>query len=115
VDYLVKLREMPAILIKNTQNYLSFNERKRTVDGEVNVHEEPKFTVGQCVLLKYPNRPPDKLSGLYRGPLVITGIDHPEMIKVREIISHNESIVHTSRLRVFRHSTKMTLEEATAV
>jgi hypothetical protein len=51
VDYLVMLREMKAILIKNTQNYLSRNEPNRAVDGEVNVHEEPKFTVGQFVLL----------------------------------------------------------------
>ena len=111
VDYLVKLREMQAVLIKTTRDFLSKNQRSRAVDGEVNVHEAPQFTIGQFVLLKYPNRPPDKLSGLYRGPLVITGIERPDMIKVKDLISNRESVVHTSRLRVFRHPSEMMWEE----
>jgi hypothetical protein len=107
VEYLVKLREMQAILIKTTRDYLKKNSRIRAIDGEVNVHEAPEFTIGQFVLLKYPNRPPDKLSGLYRGPLVITGIERPDMIKVKDLISNKESVVHTSRLRVYRHPSDM--------
>jgi hypothetical protein len=115
LEYLVKLREMQAILIKTTQDFLRKNERNRTRDGDVNVQDVPQFTIGQFVLLKYPNRPPNKLAGLYRGPLVITAIDRPDMIKVRDLISNKESVVHTSRLRVFRHPTEMTLEEAIAL
>jgi hypothetical protein len=75
----------------------------------------PDFTIGQFVLLRYPSRPPNKLAGLYRGPLVITAIDRPDMITVKDLISNKESVVHTSRLRVFRHPTEFTLQEAIAL
>jgi hypothetical protein len=115
LEYLVKLREMQAVLIKTTQEFLKKNSRNRVTDGGVFVQEDPQFTVGQFVLLNYPNRPPNKLAGLYRGPLVITAIDRPDMIRIKDLITNKESIVHTSRLRVFRHPKEMTLEEAIAL
>ena len=67
------------------------------------------FEVDQFVL-QYPSRPPDKLSGLYRGPLEIVAIDHPDIIKVKDLTTNKISSVHTSRLRIFRHPTEMTRE-----
>jgi hypothetical protein len=112
-EYLVKLREMQARIIKVTQDFLSTNQRKRSRGGGAIAPEVPGFKEGQFVLLKYPNRPPNKLAGLYRGPLVIVAIDRPDLIKVRDLITDKVSLVHTSRLRPFRHPTNMTLQEVT--
>ena len=70
-----------------------------------------KFEVGDYVLLQYPNKPPDKLSGLYRGPMEIISIDRIDIIKVRDLTTDKVSSVHTSRLRPFRHPAEMTKEE----
>jgi hypothetical protein len=115
LEYLVKLREVQAVLIRATQDYLRKNSRTRPTEGGMNVQEDPGFTIGQFVLLRYPSRPPNKLAGLYRGPLVTTAIDRPDMITVKDLISNKESVVHTSRLRVFRHPTEFTLQEAIAL
>jgi hypothetical protein len=111
LEYLVKLREAQAALIKATTDYLSKNRRSRAGDGGVNVQGDPQFTEGQFVLLAYPSRPPNKLAGLYRGPLVITAVSRPDLITVKDLITNKESVVHASRLRVFRHPTNMTLRE----
>jgi len=65
-DYLVKFREDQAILIKSTQDKLKNNKRKRSSDGQVISKKVTKFEMGNYVLLQYPNKPLDKLSGLYR-------------------------------------------------
>jgi hypothetical protein len=114
-EYLVKLREMQAILIRTTQDFLEKNQRKRGRNADPRRSEVPGFREGQFVLLQYPNRPPNKLAGLYRGPMVITAIERPDLIKVRDLVSDKVSVVHVSRLRPFRHPKNMTLEEATAL
>ena len=73
-DYLVRLREAQVTLIKATQEFLKKNQRKRAADGRVKSKKVTIFVVGQFVLLQYPSRPPDKLSGLYRGPFEIVAI-----------------------------------------
>jgi len=110
-DYLVRLREAQVTLIKATQEFLKKNQRKRAADGRVKSKKVTIFEVGQFVLLQYPSRPPDKLSGLYRGPLEIVAIDRPDIIKVKDLTTNKISSVHTSRLRIFRHPTEMTREE----
>jgi hypothetical protein len=114
-DYLVKLRDMHALIIKATQHYLEGNQRKRARNAEPRPLSVPNFHEGQYVLLQYPNRPPHKLAGLYRGPMVIQSIDRPDLIKVRDLLNNKISLVHTSRLRVFNHPADMTEEEATAL
>jgi hypothetical protein len=110
-DYLVKLREGQAMLIKSTRDYLKKNQRKRSADGQAKSKNVTKFEVGDYVLLQYPNKPPDKLSGLYRGPMEIISVDRPDIIKVRDLTTDKVSSVHTSRLRPFRHPAEMTKEE----
>jgi hypothetical protein len=94
---------------------LEKNQKKRARVGHGNPSEGPGFKEGQFVLLKYPSRPPNKLAGLYRGPLVIVAIDRPDLIKVRDLISNKISMVHTDRVRPFKHPKTMTLAEATAL
>ena len=76
-DYLFKLREAQSILVQVTQDYLQRHQRKRSVDGGPKNSEVTKFAAGDYVLLTYPNRPPNKLAGMYRGPKVITATDRP--------------------------------------
>ena len=45
-DYLVKLREGQAVLIKSTEDYLKENQRKRSSDGHVDSKRVTKFEVG---------------------------------------------------------------------
>ena len=63
------------------------------------------------MLLQYPNRAPNKLAGLYRGPLVITAIERPDLIKIKDLVTNRESLVHASRLRLFQHPPDMSREE----
>jgi hypothetical protein len=114
-DYLIHLRQTQAALIKATQDYLNSNQRKRGRDGEVKSTEVVQFQEGQYVLLEYPTRPPNKLAGLYRGPMVIHAIDRPDLITVRDLTNNKLSLVHTSRLKHFRHPAEMTEEEAIAL
>ena len=87
-DYLVKAR---TILVQTTQDYLTKNQRKRGVDGSRKDVEVTKFSVGDYVLLTYPNRPPNTLAGMYRGPMVITVMDRPDLAKVKNLITNRES------------------------
>ena len=66
-------------------------------------------------MLQYPNRPPNKLAGLYRGPLVIVAIERPDIITVKDLISKKVRKEHTSRLRLFRHPANMGIEEIAAL
>jgi hypothetical protein len=47
--------------------------------------------------------------------MVIHSIERPDLIQVRDLTTNKLSLVHTSRLRVFRHPAEMTEEEATAL
>jgi hypothetical protein len=113
--YLVKLREMQALLIWKTQDFLLENQSKRVRFDRTGISEVAQFQEGQFVFLQYPNRPLNKLAGLYRGPMIITGIDRPDLIRVNDLITNRESVVHTSPLRVFRHPKTMTMAEATTL
>jgi hypothetical protein len=99
IHYLVKLREAQAILIRVTQDCLKRNEAEDNTGG-VHVQNESELTVCQFVLSQDPNRPPNKLSGLYRGPLVITAIECPDMIKVKDLITYLVDFVNFDTLRI---------------
>ena len=72
--------------------------------------EVTKFAAGDYVLLTYPN-PPNKLAGMYRGPMVITSIDRLDLIKVRDLITNKESMVHANRILPFKHIKSMPKEK----
>jgi len=95
-DYLIKLREAQSILIQATQEYLKKNQRKRGVDGGRKEEEVTNFSVGDYVLLTYPNRPPNKLAGMYRGLMIITVMNRPDLVKVKDLIMNRESLVHAA-------------------
>ena len=65
--------------------------------------EVTKFSSGDYV----PNCPPNKLAGMYRGPMVITAIDRRDLVKVRDVFTNKESMAHANRLRPFKHPKDM--------
>ena len=62
------------------------------------------------------NKPPNKLSALYRGSMEIVAMeivamDRLDIVKVRDLTMDKVSVVNSSRLRLFRHPAEMTPEE----
>ena len=43
---------------------------------------------------------------LYRGPIEIVDIDRPDIVKFRDLTTEEVLVVHTSKLRLFRHLLK---------
>jgi hypothetical protein len=103
-DYLETLRAAQDRLIKATQEHLNEHKRKRTRSGQVLVLPSSSVEVGSYVLLRYPNRPPNKLSGLYRGPLVVTKKERDDIIEVLDLISNKTLQVHMDRVMPFETS-----------
>jgi len=89
------------------QEFLSKDQRKQTIDGGKIANKVVDFHVSNYMLLQYPNRLPNKLAGLNRGPLVVVTIERPDIITAKDLISNKVMKVHTSRLRFFRHPTWM--------
>ena len=110
-DYLAKLCEAQSILIQVNQAYLTKNQRKRGGYGGPRDVEVTKFSAGDNVPLTYPNHSPNKLAGMYRGPRVITVMDRPDLVKVKDLITNPESLVHASRLRPFKHPKDMSVDK----
>ena len=98
-------------MVQTTQDYLKKNQRNRGVDGGFRDIEVTKFSAGDYVLLTYPNHRPKKLAGMYRGPMVVMVMDHPDLVKVKDLITNRESLVHASRLRPFKHPEDMLVEK----
>jgi len=63
----------------------------------------------------YPNRPPNKLAGHYRGPLAIVVIERHDIITVKHLISNKVMKVHNIRLRPFINPTNIGKEEITSL
>jgi hypothetical protein len=107
-DYLATLRAAQDVLVKATQQYLQEHHRKRTRSGKVPVLLGEPIEVGNYVLLRYPNRPPNKLAGLYRGPLVVVAKERDDIIEVLDLVSNRHMHVHVDRLAHFEAPEGMT-------
>ena len=63
------------------------------------------------MLLSYPTRPPNKLSPLYRGPLIIIDKVRDDLYKLSDLTSQKLIEVHIDRLRKFNVSDDITPSE----
>jgi hypothetical protein len=95
-DYLRSLQVKQLSLIQSTQQFL--NKRASAKDSKVKLVEKISFQIGDYVLLSYPSRPPSKLAGLYRGPLVIHNKLRDDIYEVRDLITDRIYEVHFSRI-----------------
>jgi len=100
-DYLEMLKVKQLRLIQESQRYLEENAVTREGKGNL-IIDYPLFDVGDYVLLSYPSRPPSKLAGIYRGPLVIHRRIRKDLYEVRDLISDKVSEVHISRLHALK-------------
>ena len=48
---------------------------------------------------------------MYRSPMVITSIDRLDLVKVRDLITNKESMMHANRIRPFKHPKDMPKEK----
>jgi hypothetical protein len=84
-------------LIQASNNYLNEQAAKR--DGKSDLIVEYKnYDIGDYILLSYPSRPPSKLAGLYRGPMMIHRKIRKDLYEVLDLITNKVSQVHHSRI-----------------
>ena len=57
------------------------------------------FSVGEYVLAAYPNRPPNKLSSIYRGPMIVEAKLRDDLFNVMDLVSNKVYQMHIDRLR----------------
>ena len=93
----MKLCKVQGKLIKVTHEFLSKNQQKWTINGGEKVNNVVEFHVANCFNFMY-NCPPNKLAGLYRGPLIIAAINRPDIITAKDIITKKVIKVHARRL-----------------
>jgi hypothetical protein len=86
-------------LIQASQSFLSKQAEKRDSKSDL-IQELPEYQIGDYVLLSYPSRPPSKLAGLYRGPMMIHRKLRKDMYEVIDLITNKISQVHISRLHI---------------
>jgi hypothetical protein len=109
-EYLLKLKEKQIILIKESQKFLM--QRAESRESKSNIVEDlPEYQVGDYVLLSYPSRPPSKLAGMYRGPMIIHKKVRKDIYEVLDLISNKISQVHLNRLHKLIVSQEATPEE----
>jgi hypothetical protein len=97
-DYLRDLQAKQLTLIQATQSYLNVAASKRDAQVDIDT-DKVLFEVGDYILLSYPSRPPSKLPGLYRGPLVVHRKLRKDLYEVRDLITSKIYQVHISRMR----------------
>ena len=95
-DYLKALQSKQLSLIQATQAYIKNKIEKR--DAKVSIIDKRNFDVGDYVLLSYPSRPPSKLAGLYRGPLIVHRKLREDIYEVMDLITDRIYQVHISRI-----------------
>jgi hypothetical protein len=107
-DYLETLRSAQESLIGSTQDYLAKNQRKRALNGKVSKNAGAPIEVGDYVLVRYPARPPNKLSGLYRGPLIVLAKERDDILDLLDLVTNKRIQVHVERLVPFETSPDVT-------
>lgn len=113
--YLGALRETQNILIQATQEYLQETRRKRTRSGKRSILHGQPVEVGNYVLLRYPSRPPDKLAGIYRGPMVVVAKERDDIVEVLDLVSNHTMHKHIDRVVHFELEPNMTREDVLAI
>lgn len=101
-EYLNTLSSNQELLISLSQKYLDKQAKSRLKVNDAAPTNSVSFNVGDYVLVTYPTRPPNKLSSLYRGPMIIIDKIRDDMFKLNDLISNKDIQVHIDRLRLFK-------------
>eukprot|EP00762_Andalucia_godoyi_P005049 ANDGO_01498.mRNA.1 Retrovirus-related Pol polyprotein from transposon 412 len=87
-------------LLESAKRYQAGVIQKRLADSKLD-HTVP--SVGDHVLVDFPNRPPSKLSPHWRGPLVVIAVSG-SMISCQDLLDLRVQEFHVSRLKLFDSS-----------
>ena len=72
-DYIKQLNEQLRNIVRASQLHQEEVNRKKIEKSPL---VPSKFSIGQYVLVAYPNKPPDKLMTKWRGPYIIVNIEN---------------------------------------
>ncbi len=97
-DYVQQLIRAQKELVKRAQAVQDAAIAKYLADAPENPTE---FSVGDLVLVSYPERPPNKLRPKWQGPQAIVARDGVRY-DVQDLLTQGIRSVHVSRLKLFR-------------
>jgi hypothetical protein len=99
-DYLKKLESNQKLVIELSKIYLDKQKQSR-LKRKSEIINPVTFEIGDYVLITYPSRPPNKLSPLYRGPMIIVDKENDNIFSVTDLVSNKILRLHVDRLRLF--------------
>eukprot|EP00595_Chromulina_sp_UTEXLB2642_P002028 CAMPEP_0196762882 /NCGR_PEP_ID=MMETSP1095-20130614/3014_1 /TAXON_ID=96789 ORGANISM="Chromulina nebulosa, Strain UTEXLB2642" /NCGR_SAMPLE_ID=MMETSP1095 /ASSEMBLY_ACC=CAM_ASM_000446 /LENGTH=1512 /DNA_ID=CAMNT_0042114961 /DNA_START=95 /DNA_END=4633 /DNA_ORIENTATION=- len=109
-DYLKHLTTQQNHLIDISKSYLE-KQRLKRLNGRVEESSTESPSVGDYVLISYPNKPPSKLSPLYRGPLIIVNKERDDIVTCRDLITDKIFDVHINRVHLYQTGDNVTPTE----
>jgi len=98
------IKELDAnltLLIGASQEYVKAQAKMRETRVAIKGKPGGMVSVGDYVLMEYPERAPHKLAPRYRGPMVVLGKPHDDIWLLGDLITKKEIRCHTSRLHQF--------------
>jgi hypothetical protein len=94
-DYVSRLCELQRILIEASQKHQQAVVAER-LERQPQARED--LDVGDYVVVSYPNRPPNKLTPRWRGPLVVVA-RNGSLCTCQDLLTLKSTDYHVSRLR----------------
>jgi hypothetical protein len=110
-DYVSQLNDSLRLLIE-----VALQHQKKVIHRRLSKSpkELSKFEIGDYVLVSYPERSPDKLHTMWRGPLIVERVDS-QTYYCRDLISHTITPFFIDRLKLFNVNPRVQPKEAALV
>jgi hypothetical protein len=111
-EYVTQLNEMLQEVRELALAHLEKTARRRrrppSVRTKGNIED---LTIGEYVLVTYPERPPDKLSPVYQGPFIIVDKKRDDIFICRDLLTEKDVEFHADRLRILDAAPDMLPDE----
>lgn len=107
-EYLTVLNQQLQDIVSASQQYQRTVETRRLSKSPVN---PTTFRVGQYVLVRYPNGPPDKLTPFWKGPMLVTKVEN-QTYWCQDLLSGRQTPLFVDRLKAFTPSDQISNEDA---
>ena len=110
-EYLTVLNQQLHDIVSASQEYQRTVETRRLSKSPAN---PTTFRVGQYVLVKYPNGPPDKLTPFWKGPMLISKVEN-QTYWCQDLLSGRQTPLFVDRLKEFTPSDQISNEDVAVV
>ena len=110
-DYVDNLHKQLTDIISASQAYQREIVNKRLSNQPTN---PTTYSVGDYVLVSYPNRPPNKLTSQWKGPLLVTSISS-QNYACKDLISNKSNTYFVDRLKLYDSTSTDYTPEAIAL